>query len=161
MDADRKNWIELNLNGEEQALVDGAATLYKAIYLDTIDNVFKIARALTVLQKRYHMSGVNVGLADALVQYGFTARDGGPMQKSIRSDYKALLDHEADVRAWWAKVPERRKRNWLSARAIHKNWKAAQRPDDAPKRQSALAKERERTQQLQEQLREANARLET
>lgn len=156
---DRRNWIELNLNSDEQALVTEAAVIHKTIYINTFDNVFKIARALDILQKRHSRAGVNVSLDAALVQFGFINRGGGAMQKSIRSDYKALLDHEADVRAWWTKVKEDKKRHWHSARAISKNWRASQRAPDEPKRLSPLARERERSRQLQEQLVEANERL--
>ena len=34
-----------------------SAQLYKTAYLDTIDNIFKIARAIEILNKRYRGSG--------------------------------------------------------------------------------------------------------
>src|SRR5262249_50787209 len=127
---DRKNWIELDLNADEQAAVDEAAKLYRAIHVDTIDTLFKIANAIEILRKRYYGSGGQGDYTASLVQYGFTSRDGGPMQKSIRSNYKTLLDNEKDVRAWWEGVPERTKRDWLSARAIHRHWQRSRKPKD-------------------------------
>jgi hypothetical protein len=37
--------------------VRASAQLYKTAYLDTIDNIFKIARAIEILNKRYRGSG--------------------------------------------------------------------------------------------------------
>jgi hypothetical protein len=63
--------------------------------------------------------------AAALIQFGYTTRDGmRPVDPSIRNAYKDLLDNEQAVRQWWdTKVPENKKNLWLSARAIHRNWK--------------------------------------
>lgn len=123
------NWMELGLTEDEEKLVREGAALYKATYLDTIDNVFKIATAIDILQQRHYGSGVQGGFADALVQYGFTARDdNSPLDKGIRSNLKELLKHEKDVRAWWVKVPGNKKRDWLSARAIYRHWKQATKP---------------------------------
>src|SRR5262245_20112053 len=160
---DRKNWLELNLNNDEQALVEEAAKLYKATYLDTIDNVFKIANAIGILQRRHYGSGVQGGFGDALVQYGFTNRDGSPMDKGIRSNLKALLDNEKDVRAWWLKVPERKKRDWLSARAIHRHWLKFKQPKDpnAPKKPTPLQEERATNVTLQQELHATRERLRT
>jgi hypothetical protein len=58
------------------------------------------------------------------------------------------------VRAWWKEVPERRKRDWLSARAIHRHWKAGPVDSDAPKKPSQLQRERATNQLLQQQLHE-------
>ena len=126
------NWLELGLSPDEEKTVRRAAELYKAVYLDTIDNVFIIARALKILSDRHRNSGIQGGFADALVQYGFTARDGGPMNKAIRSHLKTLLENEQSVRAWWTKVPERTKRDWLSAKAIYTHWKTSQDPPRKP-----------------------------
>src|SRR5262249_32079516 len=135
----------------------------KAFYVDTIDTIFKIARALVILQKRHYGTGMRGGLTDALVQYGFTNRDGGPMQKSIRSNYTTLLDHEAEGRKWWKGVPERTKRDWLSARAIHRHWIASKKPrdPDASRKPTPLQQERATNVALQEQLHEATTRLKT
>jgi hypothetical protein len=54
---------------------------------------------------------VQCSFADALVQYGFTNREGGAMDKSIRSNYAALLENEDEVRAWWDQVPVHKKRS--------------------------------------------------
>ena len=63
------------------------------------------------------------------MQYGFTARDGSPMNKAVRSHLKTLLENEQSVRAWWETVrTTRQARDWLSASAIHKHWRASQRP---------------------------------
>ena len=95
------NWIELGLSKDEEALVQLGASLYKTIHLDTIDNIFVIARAIATLQGHHFSSGTQGGFGDALVQYGFVARDGGPMNKAVRSHLKTLLDNEESVRAWW------------------------------------------------------------
>ena len=118
------NWMELGLSEDEEKIVREGAALYKATYLDTIDNVFKIAEAIDILQARHYGSGVQGGFADALVQYGFSARDGSsPLDKGIRSNLKELRRNEKDVRGWWGGVPENKKRDWLSARAIYRHWK--------------------------------------
>jgi hypothetical protein len=107
--------------------VRDAAAIYKSTYVHTLDSVFSIAKAIDILQKRHYGSGVQGGFADALVQYGFTARDGeSPMDKGIRSNLKDLLENEPKVRAWWGSVAESKKRDWVSARAIYKHWKRAQ-----------------------------------
>src|SRR5262249_4602021 len=125
------NWLELNLNEDDQKQVLEAAELYRATYVNTIDSVFKIARAIKILQARYYSSGVQGGFGNAVLQYGFTMRDGQTtMDKSIRSNLKELLENEKAVRAWWNKVEERKKRDWLSARAIYRHWKASTKPAD-------------------------------
>jgi hypothetical protein len=85
------NWLELGLTKDEETIVRRAAQIYKTVYLDTIDNVFEVARALKILQDRHQMLGVRGTLADALVQFGFTARDGGAMNKALISHHKQLL----------------------------------------------------------------------
>ena len=148
------NWIEFNLTKDEEALVRRAAELYKATYLDTIDNIFVIARAIETLRNRHYGMGMQGGFGDALVQYGFTTRDGEtPMDKGIRSNLKELLDNEQSVRNWWKAVPERKKRDWLSARAIHRNWKKdqAQPPDpNAPVKPSPYTELKRTNVELQE-----------
>jgi hypothetical protein len=133
--------------------------LYKAIYLDTIDNVFVIARALRILHARYRVSGVRGAFAQPLVQYGFTNREGGPMNKAIVSQHETLLVNEIKVRAWWKTVPERTKRDWLSAAAIYRHWMRSKKPPDAPRKPSAYAQIKATNIELQEQLHEANVRL--
>ena len=158
------NWIELNLTKDEEALVRRGAELYKAVYLDTIDNIFVIARAVETLRNRHYGSGVQGGFGDALVQYGFTARDGEtPIDKGIRSNLKELLENEREVREWWKTVAERKKRDWLSARAIFRNWKASTKTKDpdAPKKPTPLQQERATNVELQQQLHAANQRLKT
>jgi hypothetical protein len=84
------------------------------------------------------------------------------MNKAIRSHLKELRESEAKVRQWWKSVPERKKRDWLSASAVFKNWKKSQRPPldpDAPRRPSPIQKERETNVALQEALRDANEKL--
>src|SRR5262249_43636233 len=95
---------------------------------DTINSVFTIAKAIELLRTANYGTGDQGGFARALMQYGFTNRDGGPMDKGIRSNFNALLENEDEVRAWWNGVPERQKRDWLSARAIFKHWAASKRP---------------------------------
>ena len=131
------NWMELGLTEDEEKFVRIGAALYKTVYLDTIDNVFVIARALKILHDRHHGSGIKGGFTDALV-YGFTARDGGPMNKAIVSHLGQLLAHEAEVRAWWGTVPERVKRDWLSAKAIHRHW-TTKKPAEAPRQPAPYA----------------------
>jgi hypothetical protein len=147
------NWMELGLTKDEEEFVRRGAELYKITYLDTIDNIFVIARSIKILHDRYHGSGIRGGFTDALVQYGFTARDGGPMNKAIRSHLSQLLAHEAEVRAWWEKVPERVKRDWLSAKAIHRHWTNSKKPADAPRKPSPYAAAT--NIELQEQLHKA------
>ena len=158
------NWIELGLTKDEEELVRKGAELWGAIYLDTIDNMFVIAKAIETLRKRHDGMGVKGAFGDALVQYKYTARDGeSPIDKAIRSNLKEMLEHEKQVRDWWKKVPERRKRHWVSAPTIYKHWNRSRKPvdPDAPKTPSPLAREKATSQLLQEQLREANARLKT
>ena len=120
-----------------------------------IDNVFTIARALKILQDRHRGSGIRGGLADALVQYGFTSRDGGPMNKAIRSFHTQCLDNEDAIRKWWAKVPERAKRDWLSAKAIYTHWNKTRKPADEPHKPSPYAQMRATNIELQQQLHES------
>jgi len=158
------NWIELGLSKDEEQFVREASAIYKATYLDNFDNVFKIAKAIKILQERHYGMGVQGGFAEALAQYGFTARDGETaIDKGIRSNLKELLDNEQAVREWWKTVPDRKKRDWLSARAIYRHWKASTRPKDpaAPKKTSPLAQERATNVELQQQLHAANERLKT
>jgi hypothetical protein len=159
-----KNWLELRLSEEEEKEVRAAAAIYKTVHLDTIDNVFEIARAIGILQQRYYGSGIRGDFGAALVQYGFTARDGSAMNKAIRSHLKELREKEAEVRKWWSSVPERKKRDWLSASAVWKNWKKSRKPPpdpNAPRRLTPLQAERATNVILQEQLRAANERLKT
>jgi hypothetical protein len=129
MTNEMKNWLELGLSADDEKFVRAAAEIYNATYVHTLDSVFKIAKAIDILQKRHFGSGVQGGFADALVQYGFTARDReSPMDKGIRSNLKELLADEQAVRDWWRSVPESKKRDWVSARAIYKHWKRAQKP---------------------------------
>src|SRR5262245_10673895 len=146
------NWIELNLSEAENAAVKEAAALYKATYLDTIDNVFKIANGIEILRKRYYGSGVQGNFADALVQYGFVNRSGEAIDKAIRSHLKSLIDHEVEVRAWWGGVPARTKRDWLSAKAIYIHWKQSLKTDDKPRKPSPYVQMKETNVLLQEQL---------
>jgi hypothetical protein len=150
------NWVELNLTKDEEDLVREAAALHKAIYINTIDSVFIIARGIETLRKRHHGMGKQGGFGDALVQYGFTARDGEtPMDKGIRSNLKELLDNEKAVRAWWGSVEERKKRDWVSARAIYRNWKVSTKPPadpNAPPRRNPIRELQATNVELQKQL---------
>jgi hypothetical protein len=123
--AAKPNLLDLGLSKEEDELVKRGAALYKASVLEAFDNVFVIARAIEVLQKRNYGKGVQGGFTIALVQCGFTSRDGmKPINPSIRNAYKGLLENETAVREWWdTQVPDDKKDLWLSARAIHRNWK--------------------------------------
>jgi hypothetical protein len=133
--AAKPNLLDLGLSKEEHELVKRGAALYKASVLEAFDNVFVIARAIEVLQKRNYGKGVQGGFTIALVQCGFTSPDGiKPINASIRSDYADLLEHETEVREWWAtKVPDTKKDVWLSARAIHRNWKNSTKPKQTRK----------------------------
>jgi hypothetical protein len=172
------NWMELGLSRDEEEFVRRSAELYKAVYIETIDTVFDLAKAIEILRRAHHNSGVQSGFADALVQYGFTARDGGPMNKAIRSHLKALHENEQAVRAWWASVPARTKRDWLSAKAIYTHWNASlkpkntaaaapvQRPSEPsasaskpPDSASALAQAKARNVELEQTLAQAKARI--
>jgi hypothetical protein len=152
------NWMELGLTKDEEELVARGAALYRAAYVDTIDNAFAIGRALKILQDRHRGSGIRGGFPDALVQYGFTSRDGGPMSKSIVSAHTQCIDNEAAIRTWWDSVPERKKRLWLSAKAILTNWRAwkekqeRERDPNAPKKRSAWEEMKATNITLQEEL---------
>jgi len=151
------NWMELRLTQDEEEFVKRNAETYRAVHVETIDTIFGWAKSIEILQKRFYSSGVQGAFADALVQYGFTSRDGGPMAKSIRSNLKNLLDNEQAVRKWWASVPQKTKRDWISARAIHNHWKASLRPADAPRKLSAYAEMKATNIELQEQLTQRRA----
>jgi hypothetical protein len=73
------------------------------------------------------------------------------MNKAIVSHHGQLLAHEAEVRAWWEKVPERVKRDWLSAKAIHRHWTNSKKPVAAPRNYAPVT-------ELQEQAVEAKDR---
>jgi hypothetical protein len=157
------NWIELNLTKDEEKQVREAAELYKAIYIETIDSVFKLARGIEILRGRFYGMGKQGGFGDALVQYGFTARDGEtPIDKGIRSNLKELLDNEKSVRAWWGQTDGRKKRDWVSARAIYRHWKKAQDkppPDpNAPPRRNPVQELKATNIELQKQLKDALSR---
>ena len=128
------NWMELQLTEDEEQFVKRNAELYQAAYVRTLDTILDWGRSIEILRKRFLSSGIQGEFTQALVQYGFTARDGGPMAKSLRSNLKDLFDHEAEVRAWWAKVPEKKKRYWLSIRAVYNNWKASLKPPEPPRK---------------------------
>lgn len=126
---DLSNWIELGLTEAERKLVDEAAASYQATYVKTLDTVFKEAEAIGLLQKKHYGTGERGSYADILVQFGFTARDGkSPMDKSIRSNYKELLEHKAAVQKWWQNTEEKKKKHWISVRAIYNNWKKSAKP---------------------------------
>jgi hypothetical protein len=131
-DDDMRNWMELGLNAAEEKFVRETAELYRKVYITTIDTIFDFAKAIEILRKAHASSGIPGEYTAALVQYGFTARDGGPMNKAIRSHFKKLLDNEEKVRAWWAKVDARKKRDWLSAKAIYTHWQKSLKPPGAP-----------------------------
>jgi hypothetical protein len=160
-----KNWLDLGLSQEEEAIVRAAAAIHKTVQLDTIDNVFQIAKAVHILRQRYYGSGVQGAFADALVQYGFVARDGSAMNKAILSRLKEMRENEAAVRAWWSSVSAVHKRECLSAIAVYRNWKKSQKkppPDpNATRRPTPLQAERATNVILKEQLRSANERLKT
>jgi hypothetical protein len=126
--ATASNWLELNLSTDEDAFVREVAENYKGTYVHTLESVFKLAKAIDILQKRFYGSGVQGAFADALVQYGFTARDEeSAIDKGIRSNLKEMLGNEQAIRDWWQSVPPKKKRDWISARAIFKHWKRSQR----------------------------------
>ena len=155
------NWIELNLTQDQDDFVRAAAAIYKTVHLDTIDNVFQIAKAIEILRNAHYGSGYRGAFSEALVQYGFTARDGTAINKAIRSALAELLTNETAVREWWAAVPVKRKREWLSASAIYRHWKKSQRPRDpnAVRRQTPLQAERATNVELQGQLQAAQEEL--
>jgi hypothetical protein len=160
------NLMELGFTPEEAKFVEEAAALYKAAYIDTIDSMFKIAKAIDHITKRYYGSGVQGSLAQALIQWGFTARDPDrEIDKGIRAKLKEMLEEEPKVRSWWKSVPAQKKKFWLSAPTIHRNWKKDTAPvdtdDPTKKRETPLQRERATNQLLQQQLHEANARLKT
>src|SRR5262245_19969716 len=133
------NWMQLNLSPEEDKYVRRYSDFYRAQYIETIDTVFGIARSIEILKRQFDGSGIRGAFGDALVQYGYTARDGGPMNKAIVSHLKALLDNEAAVRTWWAKVPEPKGRHWLSAKAIYTNWQASLKPPKGQEQRGSTA----------------------
>jgi hypothetical protein len=132
--AAKANLLDLSLSKEEDELVKRGAELYKASVLEAFDNVFVIAKAIDILQRQNYGKGVQGGFAAALIQYGFTTRDGmKPINPSIRNAYKDLLENETAVREWWdTQVPDDKKDLWLSARAIHRNWKNSSKPKRPP-----------------------------
>jgi hypothetical protein len=161
---DPKNLMELGLSKDEDEYVRRGAELYKAVYIETIDNVFHIAKSIDILRKRHLGSGVQGAFSEALIQYGFTSRDPDQaMDKGIRSNLKEILDHEKEVRAWWDQVDARKKRDWLSARTIYRRWKASTKKVDPnkPKKPAPIVQLKETNQLLQEQLHAAIERLKT
>jgi hypothetical protein len=119
------NWIEMGLTTEEDQFVVATARLYKVAYHDAFETAFKVARAIRILQKRYYGSGIQGAFESALIQYGYTSRDGlHAIDKGIRSNAGELLEHEDEVRAWWMTVPDMLKREWLSISSIHRHWNA-------------------------------------
>ena len=161
------NLMELGFTPEEAKFVEEAAALYKAAYIDTIDTIFKIAKAIDYITKRYYGSGVRGSLAQALIQWGFTARDPDrEIDKGIRSKLKEMLEEEPKVRSWWKSVPAHKKNFWLSAPAIYRNWKKDTAPVDPdapaqPKRETPLQRERATNQLLQQKLHETRDLLKT
>ena len=127
------NWMELGLSTADEEFVRRNAELYRKVYVETIDTIFDWAKAIEILRRHHKKSGIQGGFAAALVQFGFTARDGGPMNKAIVSHFKGLHDNEQAVRAWWASVPDKKKRDWLSAKAIYSHWQASLIPKATPK----------------------------
>jgi hypothetical protein len=160
------NWIELNLPKDAEEIVRHGAELYKAVYLDTIDNIFDIARGIATLQKYHYNMGTRGEFAVVLVQYGYTARDGGVMNKAVRSHLKTLLENEQSVRDWWQMVndPNNKKKypqahTWLSASAIHKHWRASQQPPDRIRKPSPYVQMQATNIELQNQLHKATAEI--
>jgi hypothetical protein len=160
------NWIELNLPKDAEEIVRHGAELYKAVYLDTIDNIFDIARGIATLQKYHYNMGTRGEFAVVLVQYGYTARDGGVMNKAVRSHLKTLLENEQSVRDWWQMVndPKNKKKypqahTWLSASAIHKHWRASQQPPDRIRKPSPYVQMQATNIELQNQLHKATAEI--
>jgi hypothetical protein len=163
------NWLDLGLTDDEEARVREGAEIYKATYVRTLDSVFKIAEAIRILQRCNYGSGGQGAFAAALIQYGFINRDGGPIDKSIRSNLREMLENEEAVRAWWNKVPDRTKRDWVSARAIYRRWKASKQPRTGlptPAKNNMLATAKGNKEKLDaaeqeiEQLKAQNAELE-
>jgi hypothetical protein len=141
------NWLDLRLSTDEEKFVREAGDEYVATYVHTIESIFKTAKAIDILQRRFYGNGVQGAFSDALVQYRFTARDReSAIDKGIRSNLKEMLASEQAVRDWWTSVPEKKKRDWISARGVYKHWKKSQRPAaeadaDAPvKRRSPYEK---------------------
>jgi len=99
---------------------------------DALDNALEIAECLEILRTANYGTGVQGGYADALVQYGYTSRNGGPMDKAIRNDFNELRDNADDVRRWWEGVKDDKKPRWLSGTAIYKNWQAFKNPPQPP-----------------------------
>jgi hypothetical protein len=123
----KSNWLDLKLTPEQEKEVDEGAALYKAQYIETIDTVFKIARSIQILQDKNYGTGVQGGFATALMQKGFTTRNGlDPIDPSIRADFRTLLENKEEVRKWWnSEVANDKKRVWTSARSIARGWKAS------------------------------------
>ena len=135
------NWMELNLTPDQEQIVRDGAKLYRQMhptYPDTMDYIFRIANGIDILQKQFSRSGVKGAFTDALIQYGYTARDAEqPMNKAIRSHLSELLKNEQAVRAWWTKITKeqpRKVREWVSPTAIYRNWKASLKPPEPPRR---------------------------
>jgi hypothetical protein len=156
------NWIELNLTKDEEKQVLEGAALHQAIHIESIETVFKIATGIKILRDRHYGMGRQGGFGDALVQYGYTARDReSPMDRGIRSNLEELATNETAVRAWWHSVPERKKRHWESARAIYRHWKASTKPPadpNAPSRRNPIRELQATNVELQKQLKAALAR---
>jgi hypothetical protein len=167
MKRESDNLMELGFPPEVAKRVEEAAALYKAAYVDTIDTVFKIAKAIDDITEYYYGSGVRGSLAQALIQHGFTARDPDKeIDKAIRSKLKEMLEEEAKVRSWWVSVKAQKKKYWTSAKTIYDNWKRDTKPvdpdaDNRPKRETPLQRERATNQLLQQQLHEVRDLLKT
>jgi hypothetical protein len=139
--------IQLGLTPDQLAKVEEGARLYRATYIDTIDNIFKIAEGLEILHGLKYGSGVQGSYAMALIQCGYTARDGiSPIDESIRSNLRELRKNETDVRKWWDTVPAKKKRDWVSARAIYRHWKRHTRPDQPSAKKRGGGDEQSRLQ---------------
>jgi hypothetical protein len=79
-----------------------------------------------------------------------------------------MLENEEAVRAWW-NIPDRTKRDWVSARAIYRRWKASKLPRTGlptPAKNNMLATAKANKEKLDaaeqeiEQLKAQNAELE-
>lgn len=129
MSTTSSNWMDpkrLGLSDEEDKEIRECGQIFQAVHLvkTPLDTALRLARAIKRLRDAHYGSGERGAYGDALVQYGFTDRTGEkPVDESIRNSYEDLRTHEAEVRAWWATVPEQKKRHWMSARAIHRQWK--------------------------------------
>ena len=154
------NWVDYGLSKCDEELVTRAGYLWQAMCVNTIDTILDVAESIRILHDVHYGDGTQGSFTAALVQYGFTApNEIDPIHKSIRFQLKALNAQEASVREWWASVPEKKKRNWLSPSAIYRNWKASQERETSGQRSGSRRSGGRMSSQIEQANMELNQQL--